>query len=52
MNEKKAKAIRRAVYGDMADVREYKLRSPWHRQIVATGLRRLYQQAKRELKHA
>lgn len=48
MNEKKAKALRKKVYGDMSlkGDRDYYL-DPDKNSIVVTGLRKEYQKAKR-----
>ena len=48
MNGKKAKRIRKAVYGDMADVRQYK-RITKTGQCVVPGLRHTYQMAKKDI---
>ena len=45
MRGKKAKQIRKAVYGDMADVRQYKRTKTG--QCVVPGLRHAYQMAKK-----
>ena len=47
MRGKKAKAIRREVYEDNADVRDYAGVSAEHDQIVALGLRSKYQAVKK-----
>ena len=45
MRQKKAKKIRREVYGEMADVREYRWK---HGSRSAVSLRAKYQKAKKE----
>ena len=46
MRGRKAKAIRKQVYGDMADVRKYR-RVMKTGQMICLGLRHDYQQAKK-----
>ena len=46
MREKKAKRIRKEVYGDMADVRKYRQVIKTG-QVICAGLRQVYQRAKK-----